>query len=464
MCDLGEGSMSAAESGQQPLEIRLLGEIAVTRGGQAQELPASKKTRALLGYLVATGRPHMRERLCELLWDGPDDPRAGLRWALAKLRPVLSDRGPARLVTDREHVEFAPIAVDVDVVAIRALGDLASASTDALEAAAARFGGPFLEGLDLLGCVRFHAWCVAEREQLQSRHVAILRALIDRLADQPEAALGHARALLALDPLAESSHLTVMRLLGALGRVREALAAYQSFKRLLEAELGTRPSAELERARMALGRSANPDARPEVAPRAASVAVSLPSVTQPEVQTVGRARERVLMEQLLEKAGAGKGVEVLLILGDPGVGKSHLMNELRQRATAFATTVLFGRAFEAELVRPYGAWIDALRGTALPLAGTDRRADLATLLPELGAVSPTQDRARLFDAVAATLSDLSAGAPVLILFDDVQWLDEASAALLHFAVRALRGAPVRRYSLRQRPVPASSTTIPRSSR
>ena len=41
-------------------------------------LPASKKTRALLGYVVATGRPHLREKLCELLWPGPDDPRAAL--------------------------------------------------------------------------------------------------------------------------------------------------------------------------------------------------------------------------------------------------------------------------------------------------------------------------------------------------------------------------------------------------
>ena len=79
--------MRSAAGGQKALTIRLLGELAVVRGGEALELPASKKARALLGYLVATGRSHMRERLCELLWDGPDDPRAQLRWSLWKLRP-----------------------------------------------------------------------------------------------------------------------------------------------------------------------------------------------------------------------------------------------------------------------------------------------------------------------------------------------------------------------------------------
>ena len=49
------------------LEIRLLGELTVLRDGRAVELPASKKTRALLGYLVATGKPQLRERFCELL-------------------------------------------------------------------------------------------------------------------------------------------------------------------------------------------------------------------------------------------------------------------------------------------------------------------------------------------------------------------------------------------------------------
>jgi len=87
------------------VEVRLLGELEISVGGRVQALPPSKKTRALLAYLVATARPHSRERLCALLWDGPDDPRAALRWSLTKIRPLL-DVGAARLFADRERVSF----------------------------------------------------------------------------------------------------------------------------------------------------------------------------------------------------------------------------------------------------------------------------------------------------------------------------------------------------------------------
>src|SRR4051812_4883946 len=93
------------------LEIRLLGEPEVLRDGSAVPLPASKKSRALLAYLAASGRSHLREKLCELLWDGPDDPRAALRWSLTKLRPILEPH----LTTDRDRVEFQSADAIVDI-------------------------------------------------------------------------------------------------------------------------------------------------------------------------------------------------------------------------------------------------------------------------------------------------------------------------------------------------------------
>src|SRR5918999_6118549 len=90
---------------RSPLTIRLLGELQLARGDRgALPLPASRKTRALLGYLIATGQAHRRERLCDLFWDGPDDPRAELRWCLSKIRPLLGGDAGARLATDRERV------------------------------------------------------------------------------------------------------------------------------------------------------------------------------------------------------------------------------------------------------------------------------------------------------------------------------------------------------------------------
>src|SRR5439155_11831548 len=131
------------------LEIRLLGRLELFRTGASVALPPSKKSRALLAYLVATRGRHSRAHLCELLWDGPDDPRAALRWSLTKIRPLLDDDGVARIAADHEQVSFEPAGALVDLASLRAEAgtDPASLPIDVLTRAAGRFRGEFLEAL-----------------------------------------------------------------------------------------------------------------------------------------------------------------------------------------------------------------------------------------------------------------------------------------------------------------------------
>ncbi len=142
------------------LQIHLLGDLKLVQRGRILALPPSKKTRALLAYLVATGRPHLRERLCDLLWEGPDDPRAALRWSLTKLRPMLDGDDVARLAADRERVAFVPHGANVDVSRLAAVasGGVSEATTSDLKDVVALFSGEFAEGLDLPSCFRFHEW------------------------------------------------------------------------------------------------------------------------------------------------------------------------------------------------------------------------------------------------------------------------------------------------------------------
>jgi DNA-binding SARP family transcriptional activator/tetratricopeptide (TPR) repeat protein len=454
------------------LRLRLLGELGVFRGDKRLDLPPSRKTRALLVYLMATGRPHTRDHLCNLLWDGPDDPRAQLRWSLTKLRPLVDDEH-LRLRADRDRIEFQPAGAEIDLEIVRRLErrGLATASTDDLLTAANSFAGAFVDGLDLSSCHRFHAWCVALREEMHALHVGLRVTLIERLRATPEMALRHARALLELDPLAESSHVTMVRLLGGLGRTREALEQYQRCRELLDRELGGKPSREMEETRMAIGQTSPQLSPPMESPlsttrssplvvstvSAVTTAVAVPPPESPRVEPVplfGRQAERALLAQKLDDVVAGRGSEVLLLLGDAGIGKSRLLEELVYLARNAGGRVLSGRAFEAELVRPYGAWIDALRAGDLPASRA-----LGPLLPELdrprendgeGAADRAGDvkgrdreRDHLFEAVAGFLvSRACEQPPLLVVIDDVQWLDEASAALLHFVARASAGQPV----------------------
>jgi DNA-binding SARP family transcriptional activator/predicted ATPase len=410
------------------LELRLLGELEVRRDGRPQVLPASKRSRALLGYLASTARPHLRSHLCDLLWSSPGDPRAALRWSLAKIRPLFEPDEASCLVADREHVGFEPAGLTLDLVLAGACL-LETASVDDLARAASLFRGEFLDGLELPDCHRYHQWCAAERERWRGRRADLLRTLVERTSGEPERALAHARAWVGVDPLAEGAHIEVMRLLAALGRTREALKQYDACRQVLADELSARPSERLEQARRALGTAA-PSAIAVPAAPALSAASAL----------VGRDGEREMIARHLADGGA----TVLLFRGDAGIGKSRLLEELGAQTRAAGGRVLQGRAFEAEMVRPYGAWIDALRQAPLGQVPGSLRAELAVLLPELaGAAAPPADRNRLFDAVVGLLRELSAAGPLTVVLDDVHWLDEASAALLHYVARALAGTRVR---------------------
>lgn len=437
------------------VDIRLLGELELSLGGRVQALPASKKTRALLAYLVATAKPHLRERLCALLWDGPDDPRAALRWSLTKIRPLV-DAGTTRLEADRERVVFEPGEATIDTawLAHALAAGVEGVATDVLRAAAARFRGEFLEGLDLPSCYRFHEWCVGEREALRALRVRVLAQLCARLADAPEEALGYARARVLVDPLTEAAHVDVVRLLGRLGRVREAQAQYETCRRILESELGARTSQALEEARMALARpalavAANGAQPAAVEPPRAETALA-PAARTPGARAfpfVGRAEARRAIQASLDAARTGRAERVLFFVGDPGIGKTRVLDELVEHTQATGGRVLRGRSFEAEMVRPYGAWIDALRSVALGPLPPALAAELALLLPEMTVRSSAPkdgattgdagDRTRLYDAVARLLATLAQpGSPLVVMLDDVQWLDEASAGLLHYVARA----------------------------
>lgn len=439
---------AAAEPGPgEALSVRVLGELEVWRGAVRLELPQSKKTRALLAYLVASEREQRRDRLCDLLWDVADDPRAALRWSLSKLRPLIDDAGARRLETTGPGVRFVAAGARVDLFAVRALlADPAAVPTDELLALAGEFRGPFLEGLELADFLEFQGWVLALREQCRALHARLLATLIERLAGDPEAALPHARTLAQIEPLDEAVHAQLVRLLLASGRAGEAERHAESARQMLRqadpaagsalqaALAGARPAARapaVEPASVATARAPGSSSGPAVA---ASEAGSL----------VGRHAERAALCAALDDASAHKRLSALLLLGEPGIGKTRLLAELASETRRRGGTVLDGRAYEAEASRPYGPWIDALRQLPPVTIGCTLSRELAPLLPELGEPGTGEhSRDRLFGAVVELIAARAHSAPpVLVALDDLQWCDDASAALLHYVARMSRHRPI----------------------
>ncbi len=162
------------------LEIDLLGGLSLRRRGMAVPLPASRKTRALLAYLILSGKPQRRDRLCDLFWDGPDDPRGALRSALWKLRPLLNTPGAERLTADRERVHFDPINTKIDY---RDLSDRQaeeeSPRGQGLDDIRAALDQPLLAGLDLPNHIDYQAWLTAKREEAELLKSRIYSRLLD---------------------------------------------------------------------------------------------------------------------------------------------------------------------------------------------------------------------------------------------------------------------------------------------
>jgi TolB-like protein/DNA-binding SARP family transcriptional activator/Tfp pilus assembly protein PilF len=252
------------------LHLHLLGGIELLRDGQPVLLPPSRKTRALLAYLATTGRRHRREQLCTMFWDVPDDPRGALRWSLSRLRAAVGDDARERIVADREAVELDVSDLEIDALAVRRALAEPALDADGLARIVARFRGEFLEGLELTNCPEFHAWCIAEREDLRQLNAEVLGRLIALLVDQPEAAAGYARLLVRRDPSSEAARASLVRLLARAGRLREAEDQYELGLKAL-ADLGAPLAGELDRVWRDVRRPAARPVPPAGGPGAAAV-------------------------------------------------------------------------------------------------------------------------------------------------------------------------------------------------
>jgi DNA-binding CsgD family transcriptional regulator len=155
---------------------------------------------------------------------------------------------------------------------------------------------------------------------------------------------------------------------------------------------------------------------------------------------VGRERELSLAEEFLDSAG--ERFVVLLLEGEPGIGKTTVWREVVRRAQERSFLVLSCRPAATEAKLGLSAVADLLepvpeRAFGALLEPQRRALDVALLRADPG--NAVADPRTVATAVRSLLTELASEAPVLLAVDDVQWLDSASAATLGFAVRRLRG-------------------------
>src|SRR5256885_1587852 len=453
------------------LRLSVLGTPEVFHNGSRLTFPL-RKAQALLLYLGVEGGMHSRSKLAALLWPDsePSDALKGLRNALTLLRHLLvgpdSSASPhSHLLSEHELLGLdphAPLELDLDVVqqAWHQAQRLSSAPSQEQRAALVSqvqhalslVRGPFLEGFWLREESGFDHWVQQQQQQWQVR----LHFLFERLSSWQESGgeLEPARATLtrwlALDALSEEASRRLMRVDLALGDASAAWQVYATLRARLAEELRVQPSAETVALADQLRASAAASRGSPPARRAAGESRPPSELTAP---LVGRAAAFSQLVASFQRARRGQPQAVLAV-GEAGIGKTRLAREFVAWARAQGAEVLSGQAFEMGGRLPYQPLVEAIRprleneNAPEDLLDDLWLAELSRILPELRVRYPdlpalTQDelaaKVRLFEAVARLVDALAQRGPLVLLLDDLHWVDGASLDLLRYLGRYWKG-------------------------
>ena len=416
------------------LEVRLLGVVEMILDGRRLRAFNSPRLQRFLALIALRRDPQHRSRLAFELW--PDSTerqaRTNLRKLLHDFRQSLPDIAEF-VEIDTETVRWilaGPSAVD----ALRFEDAIASGD---LELAGRLYSGDLLPAC-------YDDWVLHEREKLRRAAHAVFVQLTEKAAarDDHKATISYAQLIIDLEPTDEAAGRAQREAHLALGDKAAALRTYHRHAAALDRDLAAAPGEAIvaiyEQVRAGTLNRRDVE-RHDSAPIA-------------ESPFVGRDMEWNQLNEAWTTAREG-GAHLLLVTGEPGIGKSRLAVEFGRHVRAEGDLVVSARAYEAAGRLPWGPVVELLRSDALrshiDTLETVWRTELARLLPELLDASepsgPSQSgdpaqRHRLFDAVSRAI--VVGERPRFLIIDDLQWCDAETIELIGFVVRSGQTAPV----------------------
>ncbi|HSM37174.1 MAG TPA: AAA family ATPase, partial [Longimicrobiales bacterium] len=416
--------------------IQLMGEVALLVEGQAVQLRSTKELGLLASLAEAHPRPITRNYLLELLWPQSETDRArrSLNQAVYAIRQVV---GQDALRPQLDLLSLAGSDWTCDLWEL-----------DDLVAEAARTKTPldrFARGGRLPSTELFRDWAERAGARVDAYLVSAYCAELGKLMDRGrfEAVEPIARAVLQIDPYAETGLYHLALAIARSGRItaglQELAKARERFRDDLDRDLPAAFDTLEERLRSAEAFEASRR------PKGGRDATVFPFV--------GREEEFAHLRSAWEGI-AETGRRIVLISGEPGIGKTRLVDRLARLASIEGGRVLHAECFAAHKRVAFAAISEALRGLrpeelseldsiwrrvlfsslALEAVGTDLKPP-----PRL---DPEAEQLRLFESVTLAVQAAAARRPVLVVVDDLQWLDQSSAAVLQHMIRRCEDEPV----------------------
>lgn len=438
------------------LEVNLLGPPEALIEGRPIQVD-TRKAIALLAYLVIE-KTATRDTLAAMLWaeSSQERARATLRRTLSALRAAI---GSDSIVADRSVVSLAGgVSSDVDtiLVELEATGghghgadEVCSRCIPHLRHSTDLYRGEFLQGFSVRSSPEFEDWTRSVAESMRIRVGEMFNRLGTALAANGEypAAISAITRWIGLDPLHEPAHRLLMLLYAWSGDRPGAMTAYRNCVAIFDQELGVAPLEETTELYEAILDEDLPPA-PGLPRR---IKAEKPPLRPAPSDLIDRVAELQMLHGALDD-GEGGG-QLVAVTGAPWMGKTRLLDELAAEASHRGIRVLVGRAFRMEQTLPYGVVTQVLRSAVPLLAEDDAQvpvwalAEIGRLLPELGTapgelVPDRFGELRLFEAIHVVIASLAATRRLLVVLDDLQWMDQGSSAAFSYLARRLSGISI----------------------
>jgi DNA-binding SARP family transcriptional activator len=430
----------------QSLRVRLLGELQVE--GCDPKLLGRRQLRTLLKILALRhDRPVSTDTLAECIWSGdpPEHAADQVSVLVSRLRRVT---GSDRIRRTDGGYELSVDWLDLDDLASRAdEADHRLAQGAVVAARAAAAAGLSLVRGPLLADESDPTWASAERAQSEQVIIRLHRAAMQGAAAARDWRGAEQRAveLLTTDPFDESALYVLMEALARSGRAASALARYAEQRRRVGEELGIDLSARIEELHTAI-------LLDELPALAADSPPSSESAIPP-----GRTEQFAELNRLLTQVVAD-GCRVAVVTGEPGMGKSHLLEAWTQSLDRLGSRVVAVACDELGQSLSLQPLFDAVSNLAAQMHGDGAdmfAADDAILRPFLDVgwqptdatqlavlTDPGAGQSLLFGALRSVLRNQALGGPLVIVVDDLHLADPATVRWLGQAPRHLGDVPL----------------------
>jgi predicted ATPase/DNA-binding SARP family transcriptional activator len=438
------------------LSIQVLGHFQVWYQGDLLVWPTQKSKALFQILLIEPGRLVPTDQLMDYLWPDlpPSKAKNNLWVTISQLRHVLEPGLPARarsayVLKQGEGYRFnseSDYWLDCELFTTNLTVSQSAANVNesiaVWEAALNLYQGDYIEDEP------YAEWVQHPRAQWRRRYEQLLTNLADAYGQNGNfhQAITHCRKALALDNTNETVYRLLMRCHVSLGERGPALKVYNEVVQVLQDEIGVDPMRETKELALQIEQLEG-DWRFEV------------GETQVSSPFIGRRKEIDLFTQLLTQTATGQG-RVLIFTGEPGIGKTRLIQETTRLASRKGFQSLTAQCYQMEQALPYQPVIDLARqmmeyDSRWQQLATVWLRELALLVPEMEevavaamAAAPPSDeldesqQGRLFQAIFHLFANKADQHKLLLVVEDIQWADITTLQCLHYLARHIMHVPI----------------------